>query len=212
MSDIMLQIVPVGALESNCYIIYDSETLEGLIVDPGDEAENILSEIENSKLSIKYIVNTHGHYDHIGANQELKSKLGAEILVHEADGCLLENPMLNLSFLKPAISNVQHTPDRLLKEGDVITVGVISLEVIHTPGHTRGSICLLGDQFILTGDTLFQGSIGRTDLPGGSYDAIIASVNEKLQSLPENIKVFPGHGPPTTIGEEKLNNPFMHEI
>lgn len=209
MSEIKMQILPVGALESNCYIIFDSETLEGLIVDPGAEAAEIVAEVQNSKLSIKYIINTHGHYDHIGANQELKMVFGAEILVHEADGHLLENPMMNLSFLKPAISNIQHTPDRLLQEGDVISVGAISLEVIHTPGHTKGSICLLGDRFILTGDTLFQGSIGRTDLPGGSYDAIIASVNGKLKSLPENLTVYPGHGPSTTIKEERLNNPFM---
>lgn len=210
MSEIKLQIVPVGALGANCYILWDIKTMEGIIVDPGSEASKIIGVVKKNKLSIKYIINTHGHYDHIGANQELKSKLGAEILVHEADGPLLESPMMNLSFLKPAIRNVQHTPDRLLKEGDIITVGAISLEVIHTPGHTQGSICLLGDNFILTGDTLFEGSIGRTDLPGGSYDDIHASLKDKLQTLSDDLVVYPGHGPATTIGQEKLNNPFLH--
>jgi hydroxyacylglutathione hydrolase len=210
MSEIKLQIVPVGALEANCYILWDSTTREGIIVDPGSEASKIVALVKKNNLLIKYIINTHGHYDHIGANQELRSKLGAEILIHEADGPLLENPMKNLSFLKPAIRNVQLTPDRLLKEGDIITVGAISLEVIHTPGHTQGSICLLGDNFIITGDTLFEGSIGRTDLPGGSYDDIQASLKDKLQTLSDDLVVYPGHGPATTIGQEKLNNPFLH--
>jgi glyoxylase-like metal-dependent hydrolase (beta-lactamase superfamily II) len=122
---------------------------------------------------------------------------------------MLKNPLMNLSFLKPGITNIELKPDRLLNEGDVISAGAIRLEVIHTPGHSKGSICLLGDGYILTGDTLFEGSIGRTDLPGGSYESIITSVKNKLKKLPDELKVYPGHGPASTIGEEKVNNPFM---
>lgn len=208
MEKVSIQILPVGMLEANCYILSDQESGEGIIVDPGDDAEKIIDAVEAGGLKIKYIINTHGHYDHIGADLDLKEKFGAELLVHEDDGHMLEDPMANLSFIKPAVKNTEVKADRLLKDGDVISAGVIRLEVIHTPGHTKGSICLLGDGYILTGDTLFEGSVGRTDLPGGSYESIIKSVN-KLKSLPDDLKVYPGHGSPSTIGQEKTNNPFM---
>lgn len=208
MDKVKIQILPVGMLEANCYILSDQEAGEGIIVDPGDEAEKIAAAVEDQGLKIKYIINTHGHYDHIGADLELRERFGAELLVHEADGHMLEDPLANLSFIKPSIKNTEVKADRLLKEGEVISSGGIRLEVIHTPGHTKGSICLLGDGYILTGDTLFEGSIGRTDLPGGSYESIINSIS-KLKKLPEDLKVYPGHGSPSTIGDEKINNPFM---
>lgn len=209
MEKVQIKIIPVGILETNCYILSDPETLKGIIVDPGDESEKIAETVEEAGLTIKYIINTHGHYDHIGADLKLKKHFNAQVLVHEKDGPLMENPMLNLSFMKPHVETASLKPDRLLKEGDEIAAGAISLKVIHTPGHTPGCICLLGDGFILTGDTLFAGSAGRTDLPGGSYEDIIESIQIKLKQLPDALKVYPGHGPSSTIGEEKRNNPFM---
>ena len=209
MHEVKINILPVGFLDANCYILSDPEAGEGIAVDPGDEGEKIAKAIEEAGIKLKYIINTHGHYDHIGANALLREKFGAQILIHEADGPMLENPSLNLSFMKPRIKIQGLTPDKLLKEGEIISAGAISLEVIHTPGHTPGSICLLGDGYILTGDTLFQGAVGRTDLPGGSYESIIESVNTKLKPLADALKVYPGHGLSSTIGEEKLNNPFM---
>jgi len=209
MDQVKIEIIPVGMLDANCYILSDSESRQGIIVDPGDEADKITAKVEAAGLKIKYIINTHGHYDHIGANLELKERFGAEILVHEADAPMLQNPRANLSFLKPFIKDIEIKPDRLLKDGDVVSAGAVRLEVLHTPGHSQGSICLLGDGYILTGDTLFEGSIGRTDLPGGSYESIISSINNKLKSLPDEIKVYPGHGPASTIGKEKANNPYL---
>lgn len=209
MSDVTLKTVTVGMLKTNCYILADNGTGTGIIIDPGDEAEKISAAVREADLDVKYIINTHAHYDHIGAVLKLKDEFGAEILVHEADGPMLEDPTLNLSFNKPKIKAAGVKPDKLLNEGDIVTAGKIELKVIHTPGHTPGSICLLGKDYIFTGDTLFAGAVGRTDLPGGSHKSIVESIQTKLKTLPDNLKVYPGHGPSTTIGEEKLNNPFM---
>lgn len=209
MSEVGIKIVTVGILETNCYILADKEGAIGIVVDPGDEFERIASVIEEAGLNIQYIVNTHAHYDHIGADLELKDRFGAQILIHEADRDMLEDPRLNLSLKKPRITATGIKADRLLKEGDIVTAEKIHLEVIHTPGHTPGSICLLGEDYILTGDTLFAGSAGRTDLPGGSYKDIVESIQGKLKPLPDYLKVYPGHGLSSTMGEEKLNNPFL---
>ncbi|HHU33045.1 MAG: MBL fold metallo-hydrolase [Zhaonellaceae bacterium] len=201
--------IKVGRLATNCYILGCSETLEGAVVDPGDEADYILTIIEEENLKIKYIINTHGHSDHIGANKEVKKSTGAQILIHGADEKFLLEPKQNLSNYsqEPIIGPAA---DQLLSEGYLIKIGnSINLNVIHTPGHTPGSICLLGENFILTGDTLFAGSIGRTDLPGGSYDLIIRSIKEKLLPLPNNLLVYPGHGPSSTLQKEKETNSFL---
>lgn len=208
MSKVGIKILPVGYLGTNCYILSDRESGMGIIVDPGDESKKIRDAVEEEGLKIKYIINTHGHYDHIGAVMDLKSELGGEILIHEDDCAMLEDPRSNLSFMKPVVKTTCFKPDRLLKDGDKIVAGAISLEVIHTPGHTPGSVCLLGDGYILTGDTLFEGALGRTDLPGGSYEKIIESVNKKLKALPDSLKIYPGHGSSSTIGKERLNNTF----
>ena len=202
MSDVTLKTVTVGMLKTNCYILADNGTGTGIIIDPGDEAEKISAAVREADLDVKYIINTHAHYDHIGAVLKLKDEFGAEILVHEADGPMLEDPTLNLSFNKPKIKAAGVKPDKLLNEGDIVTAGKIELKVIHTPGHTPGSICLLGKDYIFTGDTLFAGAVGRTDLPGGSHKSIVESIQTKLKTLPDNLKVYPGHGPSTTIGEE----------
>ena len=209
MSEVEIKIVTVGILETNCYILLDNEAGIGIVVDPGDECEKIATVIEEAGVNIQYIVNTHAHYDHIGADLELKDRFGAKILIHEADRDMLEDPRLNLSLKKPRIKAKSVKADRLLKEGDIVTAGKINLEVIHTPGHTPGSICLLGKDYIFTGDTLFAGSAGRTDLPGGSYEDIVESIQGKLKPLPDYLIVYPGHELSSTMGEEKLNNPFL---
>lgn len=201
-------IMPVGPIEANCYIVFDEKTKECMVIDPGDEGNRIFEEIEKQSLTVKYIVNTHGHGDHIGANRYLKEKTGAELLIHEEDAPMLTDPAKNMSLYMGANIN-KPAADRHLHEGDILEIGSAKFTVLHTPGHTKGGICLLGKEVCFTGDTLFQFSIGRTDLPGGSYNEIITSIETKLLTLDEKITVFPGHGPQTTIAKEKANNPFF---
>lgn len=209
MSEVILRIVPVGILDTNCYILGDRASGEGIIIDPGDEPEKIAGAVDAESLNIKLIVVTHGHYDHIGAVLPLKTRYGAELLIHSLDAPMLANPRLNLSFVKDRTEIKGLKADRLLEGGDMIQVGTITLEVIHTPGHTPGCICLLGKEWIFTGDTLFAGSAGRTDLPGGDFKNLNNSIQTKLKMLPERLTVYPGHGESSSIGKEKARNPFM---
>ena len=198
----------VGIFAVNCYIVFSDRTKEGLVVDPGGDAKRILKAIDEYDLDIKSIVLTHGHGDHIGGVLELKEELGVDILVHEADLIMLQDASRNMSANMP-MGAVEFKPDRLLKDGDIIEVGDLQIEVIHTPGHTPGCISLKIGQHLLSGDTLFKGSIGRTDFEGGSYEQIIKSIKERLLVLDDNTLVLPGHGENTTILEEKLYNPFL---
>jgi len=201
----------VGPLEANCYILADEETKEAVVIDPGAEGERILEIIKRDSLKVIYIVNTHAHIDHIGANDILVRRTGASLLIHTADAHLLRDTGLNVSamleekreFLPPA---------KLLNEGDEIMVNDFSLQVLHTPGHTPGSICLHTEGKIFTGDTLFAGAVGRTDLPGGSLEELKRSIQKKLLTLPDEVVIYPGHGPDTTIGKEKRSNPFINEL
>jgi len=184
----------VGWLSTNCYVVGCEETREAVVIDPGmdseRETEEILNFIKQNGLRIKYIINTHGHPDHIAGNAVMKEATGAPILIHENDA-----------------ERVQ--ADRKLHDGDVLQVGTFKLVVLHTPGHTPDGISLLGDNVVFTGDALFAGSIGRTDFLGGSFKELINSIKTKLLSLPDSFKVYSGHGPSTTIGEEKKHNPFL---
>jgi len=200
----------VGPIETNCYLVYCSETKEGAVIDPGDEAEKIINSIDNLGISIKYIINTHGHHDHIKANKQVKNVTGAEILIHASDASMLTDPSKNLShYMGQNITNL--AADRELSDGDLIKFGNITLKVLHTPGHTPGCISLLSttEKICFTGDTLFNGSVGRTDLPGGNYKTLINSLKEKLVRLSNEVKIYPGHGPSSSIGEEKAINPFL---
>ncbi len=199
----------VGAIDSNCYIIGCEETLIGAVVDPGAEAQHILARANDLGLEIRYIILTHGHVDHIGALAEVRQATGAEVLIHAEDAPMLIDSRQNLSVFVG--SNIKSKPaDRLLQEGDTINVGNIEIEVIHTPGHTRGGISLkCAPDVIITGDTLFAGSVGRSDFPGGSHRQLIASIKNKLLEFPPETKIYPGHGPMTTIGQEKKYNPFL---
>lgn len=194
----------------NCYIIYDEQSLEGIIVDPGDEAGRILETVHNLNLTIKYIVNTHGHADHIGANKELGEKLQAKLAIHADDAAMLTDPQLNLSvagYMGRII--ISQPADILLHEKDIISFGNCRFKVIHTPGHTPGGICLVGEDIVISGDSLFAGSIGRTDFPTGSLTDLVSSLKEKIMTLDPAMQVFPGHGGTSVIGWEKQNNPYL---
>lgn len=200
--------IPAGIYAANCYVIYSETENEGIVVDPGGDVDDILKFINDNDISIQYIVLTHGHGDHIGGAMELKKKLDVELLIHEADEDMLKDANMNLSNIM-AIGSIEITPDEFLSDGDIIEFGDVKLLVIHTPGHTLGGICLYADDSLISGDTLFKGSVGRTDLVGGDYETIIKSIREKLLVLPGHTTVYSGHGPETSIEEEKHNNPFL---
>ena len=200
--------VPAGVYAANCYIIYSETTKDGIIVDPGGDAEAILAFIEREGLKIKDIILTHGHGDHIGGVPELKKALNANVMIHKDDHELLVDGNKNLSSTM-VMGPIAIEADRLLNDGDVIEFGDLKAEIIHTPGHTKGGIALKINNSLITGDTLFAGSIGRTDLLGGDYETIIKSIKEKLLILPDEVEVMPGHGGTSTIGREKASNPFL---
>ena len=207
------EIIPVGMLACNCSILGDESTGEAIVIDPGDEIEQVQQVLEKHHLRLKYIVATHAHIDHVGGIEGLKKATGAAVLMHQADLPLYQSLALQAQWLgveTPPLTDV----DQFLKEGDSLHCGSLSLEVLHTPGHSPGSLSLHlpgKEHRILSGDTLFQGSIGRTDLWGGSLDQILRSIRSRLLIFPDETPVFPGHGAPTTIGEERESNPFLQE-
>jgi hydroxyacylglutathione hydrolase len=190
----IIECFKVGWLSTNCYIVGCKETKEAVLIDPGletkAEAELILGYIKKNSYHVKCIVNTHGHPDHISGNAVMKQATGAPILIHQKADDHIE-------------------ADRKLRDGDIIRVGNFKLVVLHTPGHTLCGICLLGDNVVFTGDSLFAGSIGRTDFPGGSFKQLMNSIRTKLLPLPDNFEVYPGHESSSTIGHEKKYNPFL---
>lgn len=202
----IINTLPVGPFRANCYVVGSENTGEGMLIDPGDEADEILGNIAGQNFKISLIVLTHGHIDHIGAVKEIKDATKAPIAVHIEDAkSLVKNAtstMFGLSYPAPP------TPERLLKDGDVIKVGDLSFTVLHTPGHSPGSICLYGEGVLFSGDTLFREGIGRSDFPGGNYRELMVSLH-RLMTLPEDTVVYPGHGSKTTIGTEKKQNPFI---
>ncbi|NPV29679.1 MAG: MBL fold metallo-hydrolase [Firmicutes bacterium] len=205
----VVKCLAVGPMQANCYLVWCEETKEALVIDPGGEGERILAEIKREQLQVRYIVNTHGHVDHIAANREVKEGTGARILIHSEDAPLLTSPNLNLSIYV-GIPVQGPRADMLLCEGEEITVGKqVRLSVLHTPGHTRGGICLSAGDAIFTGDTLFAGSIGRTDFPGGSYQELLNSIKSKILPNHDDVVIYPGHGPTSTVGYERKHNPFL---
>ncbi|MDY0220860.1 MAG: MBL fold metallo-hydrolase [Desulfobacterium sp.] len=198
----------VGPIMANCYILGCESTGEAVVIDPGDEADRILMALAESNLKVKYIINTHGHFDHVGANAHMKKVTGAKLMIH-----LDDEPMLK-DLSKAAASfglRAENSPgaDIHLADGDEISFGNITLTVIHTPGHSRGGVCLHTPGVLFSGDTLFAGSIGRTDLPGGDYDTLIRSIKTRILGLDSGTIVYPGHGPETSILQEERMNPFL---
>jgi len=200
--------VIVGALETNCYLVYCQETMECAVIDPGAEPERIFRVIAHKDLKPTLLINTHGHVDHVGANRDIKDKFDIPLCIHAADGPMLDNVLQSeLSFFLGAKESPP--PDRYLEEGETLKIGNVSLSVVHTPGHSPGSVSLMGDGILFSGDTLFYGGVGRTDLPGGSWTELERSIKEKIFILPEDTVVLTGHGPSTTVGQEKKFNPFV---
>jgi glyoxylase-like metal-dependent hydrolase (beta-lactamase superfamily II) len=210
----IVQLFTVGALMTNCYVANCEQTREAIIIDPGfddsREAERIFNYVNDKSLTLKFVLNTHGHPDHTCGNGIVKEKFNASILIHAFDAPMLgERGKIVADFL--GFRSFSPKPDILLHDGTLVKFGKITLKVMHTPGHTRGGIALIGDKEVFTGDTLFWGSIGRTDFPESSEKDMIASL-KKLVALPDHFIVYPGHGPITTIGEEKRNNPFLKDL
>ncbi|MDA8085892.1 MAG: MBL fold metallo-hydrolase [Nitrospiraceae bacterium] len=205
---LQFQILEVGPLAANCIIAWDGVLAEGIVVDPGDEPGRIMDFINGSALKVKYIVCTHAHFDHVGAVPEVKAATGAPVAVHEDEMEIYGGVKDQAAFWGYELDPLP-PPDVLLKDGDAINIGAVRLEVMHTPGHSPGGICIVGYGAVFSGDTLFNSGIGRTDGPGCSHAQLMASIRSKLLALPDKTVVLPGHGPGTTIGQERMVNPFL---
>lgn len=206
----IFETIVVGELGVNCYLLADSQTKEGVVIDPGAEPERIIAAIKGNGIKVVKILNTHGHFDHIGANRKLAEMTGAPLLISKEDEPFLSRAS-NSAKMYGLKADDSSAPSAYLAEGDVISFGNHQIKVIHIPGHSPGGSCfyLEKDGILISGDSLFAESIGRTDLPGGSQAQLVGSIRSKLLTLPEATKVFPGHGPSTTIGHEKKHNPYL---
>lgn len=207
------EILPVGPLQCNCSVIGDDITHEAMVIDPGDDVDDVLDLVRKHNLQVKQIVITHAHIDHVGGAMKLRATTGAPILLNQNDYALLK--MLGAQAAWVGMADPGKVDiDRSIGAGDSVAAGSLQADVIHTPGHTEGSICLYfpADRKLIAGDTLFAGSIGRTDLPGGSFNKILDSLRGKVLALPDETIIVPGHGPLTTVGEERESNPFLVKI
>lgn len=206
--NLIIKRLVVGSLSANCYIVGNTDTGEGMVIDPGGNPEVIIKAIKDSKFDIHTIILTHGHSDHIAALYDIQDRTGADVAIHTEDADFLEgrgsfSSMFGISYKTP------EPPSRLLHEGDIVEMGDTRFSVVHTPGHTPGSICLLTGKRVFTGDTLFYRGIGTTLMPGSSRRQLIDSIQTRLMVLPDDFKIYPGHGRETTVGNERLNNPFI---
>jgi len=203
---LIVETLEVGAFLTNCYLVHHDGL--ALIIDPGDDHGRIINRIEKREVNVKSIVLTHGHIDHIGALPEIKKFTGAPVLIHPDDAGMLTDAKANLSYYHQD-EFAADAADGFIAEGDIIDLGQFRFQILHTPGHTPGGISLLTNDIVFTGDALFRESIGRTDFPNGSSDTLIRAIKAKLLNLPDNTIVYPGHGPQTTIGRERLSNPWL---
>ena len=204
----IIKTAPLGNLSANFYLIADEKSKEMIAVDPGDMPELAIDLTKKVDAKLKYIVLTHAHADHIGALDALKKEFGALVVIHKEDSKALNDSFLNLSDILNTVSP-DTKADILVSDGDTLSLGDKTVKFIHTPGHTRGSMCMLADNCLFSGDTIFFASIGRTDFPGGSFEDISASIKGKIYTLPPDTTIYPGHGNPTTVEYELYNNPFV---
>lgn len=204
------EILPVGLLQCNCSVIGDEASREAMVIDPGDQIEDVMAVVRQHGLQVKQIVITHAHIDHVGGAMKLRRLTGAPILLNQNDSALLKMLDVQAAWIGVAPPEAVEI-DHYLADGDTVRAGALSGSVMHTPGHTEGSVCLYfpAESKLIAGDTLFAGSIGRTDLPGGSLEKILRSLHQRVLALPDDTLVVPGHGPETTIGEERESNPFL---
>ncbi|MBZ0155503.1 MAG: MBL fold metallo-hydrolase [Alphaproteobacteria bacterium] len=206
----LIKTVVVGPLQVNCYVIGDEDSKRALVIDPGDEPDRILRIIKEAQLQVDYVICTHGHFDHVGAVVDMQNETGAKVVLH-GDELPVYSLAKNMAAFWGYEIEALPGPDMTVQEGDVLTFGRLSLEVFHTPGHSPGGICLYGENTLFTGDTLFAGSVGRTDFEGGDLSKLRDSFR-RLMILPDNTEVLPGHGPASTIGREKRTNMFSAEF
>lgn len=198
----------VGPLQSNCYLLFDDQTQDAVVIDPGAEGPRIEAAIRERGLTPLMVLNTHGHGDHIAANGYIKEAFGAPLLIHRGDAPMLTDPEKNLSgFMGTPITSP--AADRELSVGDSLEFGERAIRLYHTPGHSPGGVSFHIENLLFTGDALFKQSVGRSDLPGASHETLIAAIRDQLMVLPDDTIVYPGHGPSTTIGDERRNNPFL---
>jgi len=205
---VIIKQLGVGPLMANCIIVGCAQTKKAVVIDPGDEVDRILIALSEDQLSVEYILNTHAHFDHVGGNGMLKKATGAPICIHKDDAPMLKHTSQSAAAFGMSVDNSPEA-DQTFDDGDHIRFGNIELKVLHTPGHSPGGVSFYTSGVVFVGDTLFAGSIGRTDFPGGSYNQLIASVKNKLFTLDDKTTVYCGHGPETTIGHEKKFNPFF---
>ncbi len=198
----------LGAIQTNCYVVSCPETREAVIVDPGDYSPSLQHYIEEEQLLVKYIINTHSHFDHVGGNKKVKQFTGARLLIHQAEADVLPQTGTLASMFGLQVDD-SPPADAFMAEGDEIRIGRITLHVLETPGHSPGGVTLHTDDVAFVGDTIFAGSIGRTDLPGGSHSTLIKSIKERILPLGDDTVLYSGHGPETTVAREKLHNPFL---
>lgn len=206
----LIRNITVGPLQANCFIIGDETSRQAIVIDPGDEPDLIMDVINENRLEVSYIVCTHGHFDHVGAVSDIKEKTGAKVIIHKDEIEIYHAARDMAAFWGYEVERLPE-PDMLVDDGDRIGVGNTNFTILHTPGHSPGGICLYGDDIIVTGDTLFAGSVGRTDFYGGDMNKLRESFN-RLMSLPDETRVLPGHGPDSTIGIEKKDNPFASDF
>lgn len=206
--------IPVGFMQVFCYLVYDDNTLEGVLIDPAGNEDDLLEHIEKIGISLLYVVNTHGHADHTSGNEKIRQATGAKVIMHEEDDTYYQRPEGKL-FARNMGFTVSGPADIRVKGGEEISVGKLKMKIIHTPGHTRGACCILIDGNLFTGDTLFVGAVGRTDLPGGSFKQLIESLQNLVRTLPPDTIVWPGHDygerPRSTLAKEKETNPYISE-
>jgi hydroxyacylglutathione hydrolase len=207
-----LKSIVTGELKVNCYLLGCLETRLAAVIDPGGQADRILEILGENNFNLKMVINTHGHFDHVGGNRNLVEATGAELLIHQADSGILKNAAQHAAMFGCRPTEPSPEPTRFLEDGEEIRLGTLRLKVIHVPGHSPGGICLLADGHLFSGDCLFAGSIGRTDLPSGDQYALMKGLRERVMILPDETIVHPGHGPETTIGQERRNNPFLRTI